>query len=79
MLLSGRSVLQPLRDCIQPFSDGRSTWHAAASVHTYNSDANVSKQQKYTIDLYREIERVSCRHHPPFNRTRVQIAALEAR
>lgn len=36
-----------------------STWHAAASVHTYNSDANVSKLQKYTIDLYREIERVS--------------------
>ena len=31
-----------------------STWHAAASVHTYNSDANVSKLQKYTIDLYQE-------------------------
>jgi dimethylglycine dehydrogenase len=36
-----------------------STWHAAAGVHTYNSDANVSKLQKYTIDLYREIERIS--------------------
>ncbi len=36
-----------------------STWHAAASVHTYNSDANVSRLQKYTIDLYREIERIS--------------------
>ena len=36
-----------------------STWHAAASVHTYNSDANVSKLQKYTIDLYRELEAVS--------------------
>ena len=36
-----------------------STWHAAASVHTYNSDANVSKLQKYTIDLYREIEAIS--------------------
>jgi dimethylglycine dehydrogenase len=36
-----------------------STWHAAAGVHTYNSDANVSRLQKYTIDLYREIERVS--------------------
>jgi dimethylglycine dehydrogenase len=36
-----------------------STWHAAASVHTYNSDANVSKLQKYTIDLYREIEEIS--------------------
>jgi dimethylglycine dehydrogenase len=36
-----------------------STWHAAAGVHTYNSDANVSKLQKYTIDLYREIEQIS--------------------
>lgn len=36
-----------------------STWHAAAGVHTYNSDANVSKLQKYTIDLYREIEEIS--------------------
>lgn len=36
-----------------------STWHAAASFHTYNSDANVSKLQKYTIDLYREIESAS--------------------
>ncbi len=36
-----------------------STWHAAASVHTYNGDANVSKLQKYTIDLYREIEEIS--------------------
>lgn len=36
-----------------------STWHAAASFHTYNSDANVSRLQKYTIDLYREIEAVS--------------------
>jgi dimethylglycine dehydrogenase len=44
-----------------------STWHAAASYHTYNSDANVSKLQKYTIDLYREIERISgqsCGIHP---------------
>ena len=47
-----------------------STWHAAASVHTYNSDANVSKLQKYTIDLYREIERASgqsCGIHPTGN------------
>jgi hypothetical protein len=48
-------------------------------VHTYNSDANVSKLQKYTIDLYREIERVPVPTSPTFNRTRVQIAALEAR
>ena len=36
-----------------------STWHAAGGVHTYNSDANVSRLQKYTIDLYREIEQIS--------------------
>ena len=36
-----------------------STWHAAGGVHTYNSDANVSRLQKYTIDLYHEIERIS--------------------
>ncbi|MEP6702493.1 MAG: FAD-dependent oxidoreductase, partial [Betaproteobacteria bacterium] len=36
-----------------------STWHAAGGVHTYNSDANVSRLQKYTIDLYQEIERIS--------------------
>ena len=47
-----------------------STWHAAAGVHTYNSDANVSKLQKYTIDLYHEIERISgqsCGIHPTGN------------
>ncbi|MGI8896452.1 MAG: GcvT family protein [Casimicrobiaceae bacterium] len=36
-----------------------STWHAAGGVHTYNSDANVSRLQKYTIDLYHEIEGIS--------------------
>ena len=36
-----------------------STWHAAGGVHTYNSDANVSLLQKYTLDLYHEIERIS--------------------
>ena len=47
-----------------------STWHAAAGVHTYNSDANVSRLQKYTIDLYREIEQISgqsCGIHPTGN------------
>jgi dimethylglycine dehydrogenase len=54
-----------------------STWHAAAGVHTYNSDANVSKLQKYTIDLYREIEKVSgqsCGIHPTGN---MVLAATE--
>lgn len=33
-----------------------STWHAAGGMHTFNGDANVSRLQKYTIDLYRELE-----------------------
>ena len=44
-----------------------STWHAAGGMHTFNSDANVSRLQKYTIDLYREIEQLSgqsCGLHP---------------
>ncbi|KPL55027.1 glycine cleavage system protein T [Prosthecomicrobium hirschii] len=36
-----------------------STWHAAGGVTTLNSDANVSKLQKYTFDLYRELEQVT--------------------
>ena len=36
-----------------------STWHAAGGVHTLNGDSNVAALQAYTIDLYREIERVS--------------------
>ncbi|MBE7247211.1 MAG: GcvT family protein [Actinomycetospora chiangmaiensis] len=36
-----------------------STWHAAGGMHTFNGDANVSRLQKYTIDLYRELEAAS--------------------
>ena len=36
-----------------------STWHAAGGCHTINSDPNIAKLQKYTIDLYREIEELS--------------------
>lgn len=36
-----------------------STWHAAGGMHTLNGDPNVAKLQKYTIELYEEIERVS--------------------
>ncbi|MBV9636520.1 MAG: FAD-binding oxidoreductase, partial [Methylobacteriaceae bacterium] len=36
-----------------------SSWHAAGGMHTFNSDANVSKLQKYTIDLYRDLEKLS--------------------
>jgi len=44
-----------------------STWHAAGGMHTFNGEANISRLQKYTIDLYREIETVSgqsCGLHP---------------
>ncbi len=36
-----------------------STWHAAGGFHTLNGDPNVARLQKYTIDLYREIEKVT--------------------
>ncbi len=36
-----------------------STWHAAGGMHTLNGDPNVAKLQKYTIELYREIEDAS--------------------
>jgi dimethylglycine dehydrogenase len=44
-----------------------STWHAAGGMHTFNGEANISRLQKYTIDLYREIETLSgqsCGVHP---------------
>ncbi len=36
-----------------------STWHAAGGCHTVNGDPNVAKLQKYTINLYKEIEELS--------------------
>ena len=36
-----------------------STWHAAGGMHTVNGDPNVAKLQQYTINLYKEIERIS--------------------
>src|SRR5258705_9895583 len=36
-----------------------STWHAAGGMHTLNGDPNVAKLQKYTIELYREVEEAS--------------------
>ncbi|WP_419910210.1 GcvT family protein [Hoeflea sp.] len=36
-----------------------STWHAAGGMHTLNSDHNMTRLQRYTIDLYREIEEIS--------------------
>jgi dimethylglycine dehydrogenase len=45
-----------------------STWHAAGGIHTLNGDPNVAKLQKYTIELYKEIEELSgqsCGLHLP--------------
>jgi dimethylglycine dehydrogenase len=36
-----------------------STWHAAGGMHTLNGDPNVAKLQQYTINLYKELERIS--------------------
>jgi dimethylglycine dehydrogenase len=36
-----------------------STWHAAGGFHTINGDPQVAKLQRYTIDLYKEIEEIS--------------------
>ena len=45
-----------------------STWHSAGGMHTLNGDPNVARLQRYTIELYAEIERVSgqdCGIHLP--------------
>lgn len=45
-----------------------STWHAAGGMHTLNGDPNVAALQKYTIELYKELEAVadtSCGVHRP--------------
>ncbi len=36
-----------------------STWHAAAGFHAINGDPNVAALQRYTIELYKEIEEES--------------------
>ena len=36
-----------------------STWHAAGGMHTINGDPNVARLQKYTVELYKEIEAAS--------------------
>lgn len=56
-----------------------STWHAAGGMHTINGDPNVAKLQKYTIDLYREIEHLA-EHPTGLHLTGgVMLAATEAR
>ena len=56
-----------------------STWHAAGGVHTINGDPNVAKLQKYTIDLYREIEQLSGQSTGLHLTGAVMLAATEAR
>ncbi len=36
-----------------------STWHAAGGFHTLNADTNMAALQGYTINLYRELERIT--------------------
>jgi dimethylglycine dehydrogenase len=36
-----------------------STWHAAGGFHTLNADINMAALQGYTIELYKELEKVS--------------------
>ena len=36
-----------------------STWHSAGGMHTLNGDPNVAALQKYTVELYAEIEAIS--------------------
>src|SRR3981189_3125164 len=36
-----------------------STWHEAGGMHTVNGDPNLARVQQSTIDLYKEIERIS--------------------
>jgi dimethylglycine dehydrogenase len=56
-----------------------STWHAAGGMHTINGDPNVAKLQKYTIDLYREIEQFSGQSTGLHLTGGVMLAATDAR
>jgi dimethylglycine dehydrogenase len=45
-----------------------STWHAAGGMHTLNGDTSVAALQKYTMDLYKELEAMegtACGVHRP--------------
>jgi len=56
-----------------------STWHAAGGMHTINGDPNVAKLQKYTIELYHEIEELSGQATGVHVTGGVLLAATEAR
>jgi dimethylglycine dehydrogenase len=65
--VTGASVLYHLTkkgitDCVLIERDeltSGSTWHAAGGMHTLNSDPFVAKLQKYTIEIYEEIQALS--------------------
>jgi dimethylglycine dehydrogenase len=56
-----------------------STWHAAGGMHTINGDPNVAKLQKYTIELYKEIEELSGQATGVHITGGVLLAATDAR
>lgn len=56
-----------------------STWHAAGGMHTINGDPNVAKLQKYTIELYKEIEELSGQATGVHVTGGVLLAATQAR
>jgi dimethylglycine dehydrogenase len=56
-----------------------STWHAAGGMHTVNGDPNVAKLQKYTIELYKEIEALSGQATGVHLTGGVMLAATQAR
>jgi dimethylglycine dehydrogenase len=56
-----------------------STWHAAGGMHTINGDPNVAKLQKYTINLYKEIEELSGQATGVHLTGGVMLAATQAR
>src|SRR4030088_3719944 len=56
-----------------------STWHAAGGMHTLNGDPNVARLQQYTINLYKELEKISgqsCGLHMPGG---IMLAGTRAR
>ncbi len=56
-----------------------STWHAAGGMHTINGDPNVAKLQKYTVDLYKEIQELSGQNIGLHMTGGVMLAATEER
>jgi dimethylglycine dehydrogenase len=56
-----------------------STWHAAGGMHTINGDPNVAKLQQYTIDLYKEIEKLSGQDTGVHQTGGIMLAATQPR